>query len=132
MKKKDLNYYLSLPYTTVVEKRDDGRGPYYVARVLELPHCLIHGDTPEEAVSELASVKRDWLEDCLERGVHIPEPEKQEYSGELRLRMPPSLHRRLAIVARKEGVSLNSYLNSILSGSVRFTGESSNKEDCLV
>ncbi len=132
MKKKDLNYYLTLPYTTVVEKRDDGQGPYYVARILELPHCLIHGDTPEEAVSELSDVKRDWLEDCLERRIHIPEPEKQEYSGELRLRMPPSLHRRLAIVARKEGVSLNSYLNSVLSGSVRFTGESSNKKDCLV
>ncbi len=72
MKKKDLNYYLSLPYTTVVEKRDDVRGPYYIARVLELPHCLIHGDTPEEAVSELDSVKRDWLEDCIERGIPIP------------------------------------------------------------
>jgi antitoxin HicB len=132
MKKKDLAYYLGLPYTTVVEKRDDGHGAYYVARVLELPHCLIHGDTPEEAVSELADVKKDWLEDCLERGIHIPEPEKQEYSGELRLRMPPSLHRRLAITARKEGVSLNSYLNSVLSGSVRFTGKPGDKEECVV
>ena len=73
MKKKDLNYYLILPYTTVVGKRDDGSGLYYVARVLELPHCLIHGDTPEEATSDLDSVKRDWLEDCIERGIPIPE-----------------------------------------------------------
>jgi len=132
MKRKDLEYYLGLPYTTVVEKRNDGQGPYYVARVLELPHCLIHGGSPEEAVSDLAGVEKDWLEDCLERGIHIPEPEKQEYSGELRLRMPPSLHRRLAITARKEGISLNSYLNSILSGSVGFGDKAKTKEDCLV
>jgi antitoxin HicB len=73
MIKKDLNYYLSLPYTSVVEKKDDGRGSYYVAKILELPHCQIHGDTPEEAIFELASVKRDWLEDCMERGIPIPE-----------------------------------------------------------
>ena len=67
MKKKDLNYYLRLPYATVVEKRNDGQGTYYVARALELPHCLIHGDTPEEAMNELDSVKKEWLEDCIER-----------------------------------------------------------------
>lgn len=131
MNMKNLAYYLGLPYTTVVEKRDDGQGPYFVARVLELPHCLIHGESPEEAVSDLAEVKKDWLADCLERGIHIPEPEKQDYSGELRLRMPPSLHRRLAITARKEGISLNSYLNNILSGSVGFSAKA-NKEDCPV
>jgi predicted RNase H-like HicB family nuclease len=72
-KHKNIHYYMSLPYTTVVEKRDDDRGPYYVAKVLELPYCLIHSDTPEEAISELETVKKDWLEDCIERCIPIPE-----------------------------------------------------------
>ena len=44
---KELEYYTKLPYTVIVEQWDDGDGPYWVARVLELPHCLIHADTPE-------------------------------------------------------------------------------------
>ncbi len=118
--KKDINYYMQLPYTVAVEKWDDGRGPYYVARVQELPHCMIHAPTPEEALKELEDIKKEWIGDCLDRRVRIPEPEPQDYSGELRLRMPPSLHRRLALTAKKEGVSLNSYLNNVLSGAVRF------------
>lgn len=37
------------------------------------------------------------------------------HSGQLRLRMPSSLHRELAEQAEKEGVSLNSYLVYLLS-----------------
>ena len=51
---RDLEYYAKLPYTIIIEKWDDGRGPYWVARVAELPHCFIHGDTPEEALREIA------------------------------------------------------------------------------
>ena len=118
--KKDISYYMQLPYSVAIEKWDDGRGPYYVARVTELPHCMITGSTPEEALKEIEDVKQEWLETCLKRGVRIPEPEPQDYSGELRLRMPTSLHRRLALTAKKEGVSLNSYITNVLSGSVRY------------
>ena len=71
---KTLEYYLELPYSTVIETWDDGEGPYYVARVVEIPHCFIHGDTPIEAVKELEVVKRDWIESNLRRGIKIPEP----------------------------------------------------------
>jgi hypothetical protein len=31
--RKDFSYYSALPYRIIVEKWDDGDGPYYVARV---------------------------------------------------------------------------------------------------
>jgi len=37
------------------------------------------------------------------------------YSGKLLVRMPKSLHRRLAETAEREGVSLNQYIVSLLS-----------------
>jgi predicted RNase H-like HicB family nuclease len=116
---KDLEYYSKLPYTIVLEKWED-QGIYWVARVLELPHCLIHGDTPEEAIKEIQEVKMEWIESNLERVLPIPEPEPEshEYSGQIRLRIPPSLHRQLSYKAAIEDVSLNQYMTAALARSI--------------
>ncbi|MBI2957406.1 MAG: toxin-antitoxin system HicB family antitoxin, partial [Chloroflexi bacterium] len=43
MAKKGLEYYVRLPYTVTL-KRGAGDGKeYWVARVVELPHCMTHG-----------------------------------------------------------------------------------------
>lgn len=115
---KDFEYYANLPYNIVVEQWDDGKGPYFVARVVELPHCLIHGDTPEEAIKEIDEVKRDWIKSNLERGLEIPEPISHKYSGQLRLRISPSLHKIVSDRARVEGISLNQYMVTTLAKSV--------------
>jgi len=119
--KNDLEYYAELPYTIIMEQWNDGEGPYYVARVAELPHCLIHGDTPEEAIREVEEAKRDWIKSNLERGLSIPEPRPHRYSGQIRLRISPSLHRLLAYRAETEGLSLNQYMATALATSVGIT-----------
>ncbi len=116
--KKDLEYYAKLPYNVIVEQWDDGAGPYWVARVVELPHCLIHGGTPEEAIKEIEEVKRDWIKSNLERGLKIPEPVSHKYSGQIRLRIPPSLHKTITDRAKVEGVSLNQYMVTAIAKSV--------------
>lgn len=116
--KKDLDYYANLPYTVVLEKWDDGSGPYYVARIAELPHCMIDGATPEEAVSEIEAVKREWIQSNLARGLKIPEPRSREFSGQLRLRISPSLHRLLSDRAETEGLSLNQFMQIALAQSI--------------
>ncbi len=115
---KDLEYYSKLPYKIILEVWDDGEGPYYVARVAELPHCLIHGDTPQEAITEIDEVKRDWIKSNLERGLKIPEPISLKHSGQISLRIPPSLHQTLADRASIEGTSLNQYMTTALARSV--------------
>lgn len=115
-KKKDLAYYAALPYTTIIERRDDANKPYWVARILELPHCLIHGDTPEEAAKEIEEVKLEWIESNLEDGLTIPEPQK--YSGQFHIRMTPSLHKSMAQLAEMHNISLNQYLNILISRAV--------------
>lgn len=115
---KDLEYYTKLPYNIIVEMWDDGNGLYWVARIVELPHCLIHGDTPQEAIAEIEEIKRDWIKSNLERGLKIPEPIPHKHSGQIRLRIPPSLHKVLADRAVVEGISLNQYMTAALAKSV--------------
>jgi len=121
---KRLGYYEKLPYTVIVEQWDDGKGPYWVARIAELPHCLIHADTPEEVIKEIQEVKMDWIKSNLERGLPIPEPRPRKYSGQIRLRISPSLHKLLTYRAETEGMSLNQYMATALATSVGITKES--------
>ena len=120
---KKLEHYAKLPYTVIVEQWDDGEGAYWVARIAELPHCLIHADTPEEAIREIQEVKMDWIRSNLERGLSVPEPRPHKYSGQIRLRISPSLHKLLAYRAETEGLSLNQYMATALATSVGITRE---------
>jgi antitoxin HicB len=116
--KHDLKYYLDLPYTVILEQWREGKHHYWVARIAELPHCLIHGETPEEAIKEIEEVKIGWIKSNLKRGLPIPEPSPRNYSGKMILRISPSLHKLLVQRAEIEGMSLNQYMSTALATSV--------------
>ncbi len=120
---KDLAYYLGLPYRIILEKWDDGDGVYWVARIAELPHCMTTGGSPQEAAAEIQDAKEEWLKSNLERGINIPEPSPSSHSGQIRLRIPSSLHRALADRAFVEGVSLNQYMTAALGKTVGMVQE---------
>ncbi|MEA4964042.1 MAG: toxin-antitoxin system HicB family antitoxin [Lutispora sp.] len=110
MDKKNIDYYMSLPYNHLIQPVTDESGSYYYGRVLELDGCQSTGETFEEAYSSLREAMRSWLEVKIEYGDPIPDPAGDEdYSGKFILRIPKSLHKRLAIEAQQEGVSLNQY-----------------------
>jgi len=116
--KEQVDYYFNLPYTLVIEGRDE-HSDYCVASYAELPDLFMVGSTPEEAIAELESVKREWIETYLELGNKMPKPLKlRNYSGNYPLRMQRSLHKALALHADLEGVSINQYVISALSKAV--------------
>lgn len=112
--KHNLAYYMALPYTKLLRPDEDGD---IVARIVELPGCSTHGKDEEETLKNLQEAQRLWLEDCIEAGDPVPEPEKEEAlpSGKWVQRVPRSLHRQLAQMAKTEGVSLNQLVTSMLS-----------------
>lgn len=67
--------YVNWPYTIVVapEKCTDG-SVCYLARHPELPGCMSHGDTPEEAISNLAEARRLVIEHLVETKQAVPKP----------------------------------------------------------
>ena len=118
MANKDLEYYLGLPYTITLKRGTGDGGEYWIARVLELPHCMTHGATPEEALRDIEDAKREWLKSNLEAGLPIPEPAK--FTGQYHLRMPPSLHEALTLKSESEDVSLNQFIITALARSVGY------------
>ena len=73
-----------------------------------------HGATLEEAVGNAREVATLLIESARRHGEPIPPPQLR-YSGNLRLRLPTSLHGRLAHEAEREGVSLNQWIVSKLA-----------------
>ena len=112
---KKLDYYLSLPYQEIIVSAKEGG---YVGYIPDLKGCITQAETKEEILSMLEDAKREWLAAAIEDGVSIPEPQSEEYSGKFNLRIPKSLHRALALNAKKEGVSLNQLVTSLLSSSL--------------
>lgn len=108
-----LDYYLSLVYSVTLDPDPEGG---YVAQIRDLPGCLTQGETLEETMANIQEARELWIETAYELGDPIPLPNTMsEYSGKLLLRMPKSLHRDLAQQAEAEAVSLNQYINSLLS-----------------
>lgn len=64
------------------------------------------GTTVDEIETAFRDSVDDYLEWCAERG---KEPEKP-FSGKFVLRIPPELHRRLNLKAKRNNASLNSFI----------------------
>jgi len=114
IEKKDIAYYLGLPYTKTLRADEDGD---VVAKIVELHGCSAHGADEQEALRNLEEAQRLWIEDCVAAGEAVPEPAVDDPlpSGKWVQRVPRSLHRRLSQMAKEEGVSLNQLVTSMLS-----------------
>jgi antitoxin HicB len=88
----------------------------YVALIPEFPHLSALAETPEAAAREAQVVAGLFLEDMAECGQEPPEPQiLSSYSGEIRVRMPRTLHQKLAGRALRENVSLNTLMVSLVA-----------------
>ncbi len=104
-------------YSVVVAWSEEDRE--YVATSPEWPDLSWLAPTEPEAISGLRAVIRDAIDVLADDGSTIPLPRPQSaFSGQLRLRMPKSLHQAMAARANREGVSLNTLALTYLSRGV--------------
>jgi len=88
----------------------------YVGLCAEFPSLSWLASTPEAALKGIRKVVEDVVKDMRENGEEVPEPiASRRYSGKFMVRVPPEVHRNLAIKAAEAGVSLNRLASSKLS-----------------
>ena len=93
----------------------DSEDNIYIARCAELPTLFAHGKTQEKALKEIKTAVLATLEWMQEDKEEIPEPfSLHKFSGEFRVRMPPEKHRKIAIEANLQGISMNQLIVSKL------------------
>lgn len=80
----------------------------FVATVVEFRTLSWLAPDPIAALLGLRSLVAEVVDDLRASGEPIPAPlADRQFSGEFRLRIPPTLHRALAIEAAEQGISLN-------------------------
>ena len=88
----------------------------YVGLCAEFPSLSWLASSPEEALQGILKVADKVVKDMKANGEHVPEPIcSRRYSGKLMVRIPPEIHRRLALEAAEEDISLNRLVSTKLS-----------------
>jgi predicted HicB family RNase H-like nuclease len=100
-------------YTVNVFLDEDGE---YLAHFVEMPNVSAFGESPEEALCELATAWKGVKESYQKHGEQVPlAPARKKYSGQFNVRIDRRLHRALAIEAAKAGISLNAIISQKLA-----------------
>jgi len=88
----------------------------YIGLCVEYPSLSWLAPTPQEALEGIRQVVADVVADMEANGEAVPKPiALKHYSGKFTVRIPPDLHRRLALEAAESGISLNRLASAKLS-----------------
>lgn len=88
----------------------------YVGLCAEFPSLSWLAETQEAAFQGIRDVVAEVVADMQANGEPIPEPlATKRYSGNFTVRVPPEVHRSLAIQAAEANVSLNRLISARLA-----------------
>ena len=80
----------------------------HVGLCAEFPSLSWLASSPDAALKGVRRLVAQAVEDMRAAGEDVPLPlAEKHYSGEFRVRIPPAVHRALAMQAAEQGVSLN-------------------------
>ena len=88
----------------------------HVGLCAEFPSLSWLAASPEAALRGIRTAVAEVVEDMLANGEAIPEAlASRHFSGKFMVRVPPEVHRQLAVEAAEAGVSLNRLASAKLS-----------------
>lgn len=92
----------------------------HVGLCAEFPSLSWLAATPEEAFQGIRHAVANAVKDMELTGEAVPDAlADKHYSGEFRVRIPPALHRSLALEAAEQGISLNRLASAKLAAESR-------------
>lgn len=88
----------------------------YVGLCVEFPSLSWLDKEPEPALKGIREIVNRVVKDMTHTGEEVPQPiASKKYSGKFMVRVPPEVHRNLAIQASEARVSLNRIVGAKLS-----------------
>jgi antitoxin HicB len=111
---RDLSQY---PFEIRPLSEEDGGG--FLISFTDFSECISDGETIEEAIENGMDALQETIAALESLNMPVPEPGSGgRYSGKFIQRVPRSIHARLVMRAKQEGVSMNSLVTSILAESL--------------
>jgi len=89
----------------------------FVGLCIEFPSLSWLDESPEAALKGIRRVVKKAVQDMEDNKESPPTPiSGRAYSGKFVVRIPPEIHRALAVKAAEEGISLNRLVSAKLAG----------------
>jgi predicted HicB family RNase H-like nuclease len=94
----------------------------HIGLCAEFPSLSWLARTPEEALAGIRKQVDVAVADMKSSGEAVPHPlAEKHYSGQFRVRIPPSVHRTLVIEAAEQGISLNRLASAKLTADAHYS-----------
>lgn len=89
----------------------------FVAMCAEFPSLSWLDEDQGAALAGINQLVKDVVEDMTLSGEVVPKPiSTKKFSGKISLRITPDTHREIAVAAAEHKVSINRFLNSLITG----------------
>ena len=122
MTKKNLDYYLNLPYSFIIEWSDADE--CFLGSIVELERNMTCGQTREEVLSNLKEALVSYVTTSLDNNMEIPEPLKiGDFKGSITYRTSKERHYRLARQAKLYGKSINAFIDEAIGEKLKETAQ---------
>ena len=113
MAKKNLDYYLNLPYTYIIDWSDPDE--CFLGSIAELERNMTCGQTREEVLSNLKEALTSYITTSLANNMEISEPLKiKDFKGNITYRTSKERHYQLAKYAKLYGKSINTFIDEAI------------------
>jgi antitoxin HicB len=111
---RDLTQY---PFEIRPLSEEDGGG--FLISFTDFSECIADGETMAEAIENGMDALQETIAALESLNMAVPEPGSGgSYSGKFIQRVPKSIHARLVMRAKQEGVSMNSLVTAMLAESL--------------
>jgi predicted RNase H-like HicB family nuclease len=118
--KKNIAYYLDLPWTYTIEiGKDDKGGKIYIVEVNELPGICTDAPTFDEAMVLIKEAITSAVRLYMKLGEDVPEPINEEtFKGNIAYRTSTKRHYLLAKEALKKKLSLSKLIDEYIDSAL--------------
>ena len=122
---KKIDYYMNFNYDIKIHKYSDKEGGGYRVSIPQLGDAafVADGDSVEDAIINLNIVKKEIFNYYIKNKIKIEKPkeiseEDRDFSGKFIIRVPIELHKKLSTESKAQNISLNSYINYLLTSNL--------------
>jgi predicted RNase H-like HicB family nuclease len=117
--KKNLKYYLQLPWSYTIEQETDKGEHYYIIRVNELPGVCTDAETVEEGMELIKEAIEGVIKLYMKQGDEIPEPiRKEDYRGNIAYRTSPERHFNVTKMSRQLDKSISRTIDLLIDAGI--------------